>query len=573
MELFKITCVTCRAGLSVRNESLIGQIVACPKCGSMVQITPPEPEVPPAEAGPPVAEGAAGTSYALVAWSMGGLAVAATVFGAILLWPSAPATSDAAPPRTSEKQVIDETARPPVAAMREPAAEETTHVTPTPAAPQEPVAVEEEIIAEAPIEVANAHAEAPPMEEPRAARQFDALDLDPEGLDLATLDQEPVRSFDDRSSAEPPPSPEPETSTQPVVRRGVDREHNLADRDAHERFERRLPALSVKKMPLVDFLALTSQLSGTPVSVGSEHLQMAGISPRKSVSVDIRDRSLKAILAEALDPLRLEHDFRGAQVVLTRQGADHVREIDYPVDDLKSEPKQLAAWVQQLVAPESWQTGKLKVAGDVLQIKQSQRVHYQVLVFLERLRLVSGLPTRSKYPVQRLAPTPLHAAMAERLSAPALFTFSQETPLADVLLHWQREIDVPLLVDWPALAEVELWPESTIVCAVADKTWEEALSEVLEPLGLDWRATFGGAIEISVTEKLANDPQLELYPLADGNATDFQQLTSRLEEQLSPVEGELVYDATANALFARYPASAQRRILAWLAEQELLRTR
>ena len=72
---------------------------------------------------------------------------------------------------------------------------------------------------------------------------------------------------------------------------------------------------------------------------------------------------------------------------------------------------------------------------------------------------------------------------------------------------------MPLLIDWPALAEVDLWPESTIVCAVADKTWEEALSEVLEPLGLDWRATFGGAIEISSAEKLARDPQLELYPL------------------------------------------------------------
>ncbi|MEQ8839261.1 MAG: hypothetical protein RID07_20820, partial [Lacipirellulaceae bacterium] len=41
--LFKITCVTCTARLSVRNEAVIGQILACPKCGSMVQVTPPTP--------------------------------------------------------------------------------------------------------------------------------------------------------------------------------------------------------------------------------------------------------------------------------------------------------------------------------------------------------------------------------------------------------------------------------------------------------------------------------------------------------------------------------------------------
>ncbi|MBN2217096.1 MAG: hypothetical protein JW719_06950 [Pirellulales bacterium] len=39
--LFTITCTTCQARLEVRNESLIGQIVACPKCQSMVHITPP----------------------------------------------------------------------------------------------------------------------------------------------------------------------------------------------------------------------------------------------------------------------------------------------------------------------------------------------------------------------------------------------------------------------------------------------------------------------------------------------------------------------------------------------------
>jgi len=255
-----------------------------------------------------------------------------------------------------------------------------------------------------------------------------------------------------------------------------------------------------------------------------------------------------------------------------RQDADRVREIDYPVDDLKASPQQLAEWVQRLVAPESWQTGKLEVTAGALRIEQSQRVHYQVLVFLERLRLVSGLLPRSKFPTQRLAPTPLPAAMAERLSAPAVFTFSRETPLADVLQHWQRELGVPLLVDWPALAEVDLWPESTIVCAVADKPWEAALDEVLGPLGLDWRTTFGGAIEISSADRLQHDLQLELYPLRSDKPIDAEKLIAALGKKLSTQSGELVFDPAAHALLARQPADAQRQIFAWLTEQGLLRT-
>ncbi|HVX61472.1 MAG TPA: DUF1559 domain-containing protein, partial [Pirellulales bacterium] len=51
MELFSITCTTCRARLKVRDAAAIGQILGCPKCGSMVQVVAPEGwQPPPAQA-------------------------------------------------------------------------------------------------------------------------------------------------------------------------------------------------------------------------------------------------------------------------------------------------------------------------------------------------------------------------------------------------------------------------------------------------------------------------------------------------------------------------------------------
>lgn len=49
MELFTITCTTCRARLKVREMAAIGQILACPKCDSMVQVAPPPGWQPPTE--------------------------------------------------------------------------------------------------------------------------------------------------------------------------------------------------------------------------------------------------------------------------------------------------------------------------------------------------------------------------------------------------------------------------------------------------------------------------------------------------------------------------------------------
>jgi len=48
--LFSITCTTCRARLRVRSEEAVGQIHECPRCGSMVEVVPPEdwePALPP----------------------------------------------------------------------------------------------------------------------------------------------------------------------------------------------------------------------------------------------------------------------------------------------------------------------------------------------------------------------------------------------------------------------------------------------------------------------------------------------------------------------------------------------
>jgi hypothetical protein len=70
VELFSIACSTCRARLKVADPAAIGHILACPKCGSMVQVIPPPDWKPLAkvpvpvpnaahvfESGPPVVDG------------------------------------------------------------------------------------------------------------------------------------------------------------------------------------------------------------------------------------------------------------------------------------------------------------------------------------------------------------------------------------------------------------------------------------------------------------------------------------------------------------------------------------
>ena len=598
----------------MRNESIIGEIVACPQCGSMVHIIPPgetEPPVPiaPSAASPVVTptttspvetptpqpppeeaelveamETTSGLNW--IAWTAGILAVGATLFGAAHFWSAEPESSAAALP--ASKKPIENSAE--VPAVVETATTTVESVEPEPTSeklPSQPKSKPKQAVAKpaAPAQTAPPPTPEPPPPVPLVARRYDPLDLEPEGLDLTALDeletQESATESEESDGVEPPTEDfEPVASTLPVARRGSDPEWDVAASDAKQQLAKRLPSLQFRGLRLIDFLTLVAQLSGSPVSVSAEQLQMAGISPRKRVSLNVTDITLDEALTQVLDPLRLEFALDGPQVIVRRKGASQVREIEYPIDDLASddaEAKQLANWVRRLVVPASWQEGSLTIDGESFRISQSQQVHYQVLVFLERLRLVRNLPTRSRYPVERLVPTPLQAAMAGRLSAPALFTFSRETSFTEVLLHWQRELDLPLLVDWPTLAEAELWPESTIVCAVADEPWDKALSKVLEPLDLDWRPACGGAIEISSVKRFEADQQLELYRLTSKQPLDREKLALNLQKHLDRVfptgaresVSSLIVDPEGPAVLALQPATAHRAILSWLIEQKL----
>ena len=60
MDLFSITCTTCKTRLKVRDEGVIGNILGCPKCGGMVMVKPPEGWQKGAAPHPPQTEQSAG---------------------------------------------------------------------------------------------------------------------------------------------------------------------------------------------------------------------------------------------------------------------------------------------------------------------------------------------------------------------------------------------------------------------------------------------------------------------------------------------------------------------------------
>jgi hypothetical protein len=61
-DLFSILCTTCKTKLRVRDAAVIGQILACPKCSSMVLVEAPAGWAPPAPGDSTIAKSPAGAA-------------------------------------------------------------------------------------------------------------------------------------------------------------------------------------------------------------------------------------------------------------------------------------------------------------------------------------------------------------------------------------------------------------------------------------------------------------------------------------------------------------------------------
>jgi hypothetical protein len=336
---------------------------------------------------------------------------------------------------------------------------------------------------------------------------------------------------------------------------------------------RKLPAVNVKKMPLCRFLDLSTQLSGLPVSVAPAELRMAAVTPATPASVEASDATIETMLTAALAPLRLQPVVQGDHVLLKRKGDEARRAVDYPVDDLAATPekvKQLAERVTKLAAPDAWQAGggdaMISIDSGKLRVEAPVPIQYEVLFVLERYRLTRGLPPRTKYPSNLLDAGSFHAAVAERISAPAMFTFTEYTPIREVFRFWQEETEVAVLVDWPALAEERLWPQTRIACSAGDKSWGEAMDSVLGPLGLAWRAVDQRAIEITTQAKAASESMVEFYRVKADAGVDGEQLKRRVASLTGDSDGShgVFYDADSRALLTRLPAPVHRRIVSEL---------
>ncbi|MEX2026845.1 MAG: hypothetical protein WEH44_06080 [Pirellulaceae bacterium] len=558
---FIVTCETCQTRLRVHDDGAAGQIHPCPKCGGMVAV------VPPAVATEPEAAGSEPASSAVVAPVVGLLLqkpVLALVMGGSILFAAVGIVTLFVTQSADDSPIVVDVAATPADIEPDPIAPSETAGAPENAIQAEPPSAEP---ADSVAEVASAEPKEPTAA-PVQPVASDPLDVDPAELELATEGDEvqaveSVAAADDEQESVPP-EPKPNV----LVELGPTDTNQPANRSAAQQLALKLENVELPAVPLADVLEMISDLAAIPITIEPATLRMAGITARSPVTLAGADITLAELLSNILAKHRLSYDDRDGQIVIRHMLAEQTQAVDYKVADLVpagSNAADLASLIERMVDPSSWQAaggpGRIAAEGATLKMHNSRRVLFDVLVFCERLRLSRGLPKQSRISSEILLIESPYAALQPALEKETTFTFPAWTPLKQVFRYIGKETGATVLVDWPALAELNLDPQSQLMCSAIDARWDAAIDGILESLELTCIAVDPQTIWVTSRTAAAELKSVQFYSvdaevLAENSSPE--SLVAALQDDFPAAQFE--YDAPSKHLIVLAPEPIHRQL-------------
>ncbi len=540
---FFTTCTTCSSRLKVRDQAAIGQIFACPKCGSMVLVAAPEGmEVLPDGESPEQIADAPVDSDAAADWETAApktntnwLAIGAGAFatlaiaGSIFAYYRINATPEIAQIAATESVTT------PVEEVVNDAIDEVTD-----AAPAQPGNTDPE---EIPTEVGTDDV---PVDE--IFSEIDSADANPVAVDGAT---ENVPSVVNPAPAELTPNiapgtltnlsrllsggattPIPETTDAPeaagdaisVPATTLASKSSTAASPSNaagvsSRLATRVRAVRFEDVSLVHFIRTMMELTGVPIQLDPLAVEQQGT--ETTVSVAAIDIEVIDVLRQALEPRKLIAVIDRGVVRVTSASTESAANVStsHFVGDLlggKGRDSDLPTLISTLIAPESWQavggTGSIEQTGDRLTITNTRLATIRTVAFLEKLRAARGLKPRKKLPSHLVSKTPRWQQINRYLKRRISMDVWEPTPVVQIFRDLESAAGLRLLVDWKALAATGIHPSDNATLHGREQIAADVLAHFLDPSNLTLVPINGKTVQVT-SKSSATKKWIEIYDL------------------------------------------------------------
>lgn len=426
--------------------------------------------------------------------------------------------------------------------------------------------------------------------------------IDPEILEkLVTVrggEKVDMSALDPQQDAEallvaPPPARNPHAGAAAVRPPAAAQEKPEAplDRRLRARLDEPVQKLSLSKMRLIDAVQLVANVGALKVSFDPDAMEALGVSLGDPVSIESAGTTVGALLDQIAAARNMARIVDNGQLLFTSKAEfrEQLQTIHYTVSDLtRGDPQaaaELAGLIQRFIVPQSWQAahapagnlpaggGAIEVSPEVLKITQTAQVHHQIVVFCEKLRVARGLPPRSHLDPRQFSLQSRISRAKPMLGRLTSVDVGTALPLADIL-EQLKPPGMEFLIDRPALAAAKT-SENAATTLRADKLpLGLVLRQLLEPLGLAWRAVDANTLQITTQKALAARLEVEFYPLANRPAAQppgavVDQVRAGVRDAVwgdAGASGALHFDLPSQCLIVLQAQPVQAEVEAFLAQ-------
>jgi hypothetical protein len=587
-DMFTIQCTTCNAKLLVRNEELIGQILACPKCGGMVLVLQPDeiaestpfkkfPDTLTSETesgiiNPPPTDNSEGNSESNTAEKPAPspppppvplsetelrtrkmlLSVLVVLFVILITAVGVLMTVQG----NRLDSISSEQPDLPVAGAKIPE--------PSPAPVPTPDAVSDSIvpnIPDIPKEIV-APQENPSKNIPENTQDSNQ-EKKPETTALTATENEIAEKNTENNItksaqlaallAQTPKEPQPEIRSTTDLLSDIEKKmpgifpsSPILSMDITARLAIPLTGLQLDKTPLFSVVRLFSDLTEIPMTFDIDEMRPRGIRVDVPLTVQFEAGTVGEILTKILAAHELEPVVEDRQILITvsPERRDNPSERTFDVTDLVENtqntaqpltPEYLAEILQRLIDPTN--DSFIRIAEHSLLVQNRFRLLDETLRVLEQLRVIRGLPQQTEVVQEFLVP---EAFGWDAVMTPITLNYYQPTPLSEVFSQLESATKFHILVDHKALhrALSPLQPmKTTVQCnrGTVHETLEKLLAAV-DVASLTYRIVGHDTLEITTTNSARQPEKMSIEVHRFTTATDEtpEELVRTIRSALEP---------------------------------------
>ena len=272
-----------------------------------------------------------------------------------------------------------------------------------------------------------------------------------------------------------------------------------------------IPGITLPNQPLAKAVQDISAIGNLSVSFDTDALEELGVSLHDPISIDVANTTVAKVLKEIAAKRKLMPVIENGQVLLDQPGRAPRSPADGVGPRCRSNRRQrpsrgrigrpgTKARRARVVAGQrrTWDRGS---NADALRISQTGRVHCQIAVFCENLRIARGVDTKKPFPATRTARA--KAVLGRIVTVHA----GVREPLSKILSEQFEPVSGggEILIDRPVLAAICASDATVAWLQVGTLPLGEALTKLLEPLGLTWQAVNAETLQITTQKAAAAD--------------------------------------------------------------------